>query len=328
MKLLEIRNEYYEKKITKKNFIKKIYKKYHHSLFEYSDLINQTDVKKIEITDSELSFIIKKHEVKICAPKDDHRSAPLECLNFGAYEKKELQYILQIIPKHGNFLDIGANIGWHSLIIAKHRKKLKIHAFEPIKKNYNLLLKNIKYNFLKNIKTYNFGFYNKNKKILFYTCKEEMGNSSIRQLSKKNSVIQKCNVKVLDDFINKKKIKVDFIKCDVEGAELFVFLGARKVLLEHKPIVFCEMLRKWCKMFKYHPNQIILLFDKFGYKCFYIDNLNNQKILGKKREIRDGRSFLKKLRLKEIKKITHRTKETNFLFIPKKKYLKIIKKFK
>lgn len=327
MKLLEIRNLFYKKKISKNNYIKKIYKEYHASLFEYSDLIKQTDIKKIQITDSELSFITKKNEVKIYAPRHDHRSAPLECLNFGAYENKELQAIIQIIPKHGNFLDIGANIGWHSLIVAKSCKKLKIHSFEPIKENYSFLLKNIRCNFLKNIKAYNFGFFNKNKKILFYTNPEGRGNSSIQNLSK-NTEFQKCNVKVLDDFINKKKIKVDFIKCDVEGAELFVFLGSKKVLLEHKPIVFCEMLRKWCKMFKYHPNQIILLFHKFGYKCFYIDNLNNKKILGKKRQIRDGRSFLKKLRLKEIKKITHRTKETNFLFIPKEKYRKIIKKFK
>jgi FkbM family methyltransferase len=328
MKLLEIKSQYYSKKIAKNNYIKKIYNEYHRSLFEYSDLIKQTDIKKIEITDSELSFIIKKYGVKICAPRHDHRSAPLECLNFGVYENKELQAVLQIIPKHGNFLDIGANIGWHSLIIAKCRKNLKIHSFEPIKKTYSLLLKNIKCNFLKNIKAYNFGFYNKNKRILFYTYPEGRGNSSIRNLSKKkNTELQKCNVKVLDDFINKKKIKVDFIKCDVEGAELFVFLGARKVLLEHKPIIFCEMLRKWCKKFKYHPNQIILLFDNFGYKCFYINNLNNQKILVAGRGGRGG-SFFKNLRLKEIKKITDTTKETNFLFIHKEKYRKIIKKFK
>jgi 16S rRNA G527 N7-methylase RsmG len=96
-----------------------------------------------------------------------------------------LQAILQIISKHGHFLDIGANIGWYSLIVAKSRKKLKIHSFEPIKKNYSFLLKNIRCNFLKNIKAYNFGFYNKNKKILFYTYAEGRGISSIKNLSKK-----------------------------------------------------------------------------------------------------------------------------------------------
>ena len=124
MKLLEIRNKYYEKKITKKKFIEKTYKKYHHSLFEYSDLINQTDLKKIEITDSEVSATSKTYGIKVFFPMHDHRSGPIECLNFSTYEEKEIQTILQIMPKKGNFLDIGANIGWHSLIVAKFNKKL------------------------------------------------------------------------------------------------------------------------------------------------------------------------------------------------------------
>lgn len=311
MKLLEIKKKYYKKQITKSVFIKKIYNKYHHSLFEYSDLIRKTDVKKIEITASELSLTSKKYGIRVFIPRQDHRSAPLECLNFGNYEKKELEALVQIVPKNGNFLDIGANIGWHSLIIAKLYKDLKVYSFEPIKKTYNFLLKNIKCNFLKNIKPYNFGFYNENKQISFYTYPEGSGNSSIRNLSQRRNVqLQKSKVKILDDFINDKKIKVDFIKCDVEGAELFVFLGAKKVLLEDKPLIFCEMLRKWCKKFEYNPNQIILLLKKFNYDCFYIFNFNN-----------------KNFRLKRIKKISYKTKQTNFFFIHKKKHHYLIKKY-
>jgi FkbM family methyltransferase len=321
MKLIEKKN-YYKKKLKKKNYIKTIYKNYHNTLFEYSDLIPHTDIKKIEITDQELSFFLRNHGVKIYIPRHDNRSAPLECLNFGTYEKKELQAILQIIPKNGNFLDIGANIGWYSLITAKLYKKLRVYSFEPIKKTYNFLLKNIACNFLKNIRAYNFGFYNKNKQIIFYTYKEGSGNSSIRNVSdRKNIELQKCKVKVLDDFISNYNIKVDFIKCDVEGAELFVLLGAKKTLIKYKPIILCEILRKWCKKFQYNPNEIILLLKKFGYKCYYIFNFNNSKILN------TSNKALNKLRLKEIKKITNKTKETNFIFIHKVKHKKIINKF-
>ena len=327
MKLIEIKKEYYNNKIEKKNYIQKIYKKYHSSLFEYSDLLRQTDINKIEITDRCLSAVSKAYGIKVFFPRYDQRSAPLESLNFGSYEEKELQVILQIIPKHGHFLDIGANIGWHSLIIAKFYKKLKVHSFEPIKKTYNCLLKNIKCNFLSNVKAYNFGFYDENKELKFYTYREGTGNSSIKNLSqRKNVKLEMATVKVLDDFINKKKIKVDFIKCDVEGAELFVFLGAKKVLLNNKPIVFCEMLRKWCKKFKYHPSQIILFFKSIGYKCFYISNLKKQKII----QGRWGgwrRMFCKNFKLKEIKIISNKTKETNFLFMHTAKHQKIIKKF-
>jgi FkbM family methyltransferase len=330
MKLLEIKSEYYNNKIVKKNYIKKIYKKYHSSLFEYSDLLRKTDINKIEITDKGLSAVSKAYGIKVFFPRHDLRSAPLESLNFGCYEEKELQVILQIIPKHGNFLDIGANIGWYSLIIAKFYKKLKVHSFEPIKKTYDFLLKNIKCNFLSNVKVYNFGFYNKNKKITFYTYPEGTGNSSIQNLSQSKSIqVAKCNVKVLDDFISKKKIKVDFIKCDVEGAELFVFLGAKKVLLNNKPIVLCEMLRKWSKKFRYHPNDIILLFKRFNYRCFYISslsNINSLKKWGGGVQKQKGFTY-KKFKLNEIKKINDKTKQTNFLFFHNVKHLKIIENF-
>jgi hypothetical protein len=63
-------------------------------------------------------------------------------------------------------------------------------------------------------------------------------------------------------FVAKNNAKVDFIKCDVEGAELFVYQGAKATLMQQKPIVFTEMLRKWAAKFDYHPNDIIALFDE------------------------------------------------------------------
>ena len=65
--------------------------------------------------------------------------------------------------KISNILDIGANNGIYSIYYAKKYKNSKIFSFEPVKKNYILLKKNIHLNKIKNIKTYNFGFFNKNK---------------------------------------------------------------------------------------------------------------------------------------------------------------------
>jgi FkbM family methyltransferase len=331
MNLIELKNLFFKKKINKADYIKKIYNKYHDTLFKYSDLIIKTDIQKIEITSSNVKMTSKKFGVNMILPKHDHRSAPLECINFNSCEENELEVIMEMLPKRGNFIDIGANIGWHSLIIAKKFKKIKVYAFEPIKKTYNSLIQNIKLNSIKNINPYNFGFFNESKKISFYTYKEGSVNSSIQNLSQRSSVIlQRAHVKIFDNFIYKNKIKVDFIKCDVEGAELFVFLGARKVLLNDKPIVFCEMLRKWCKKFKYHPNEIILLFKEYGYECFKFSNIIVKKSLNVKvKSINASNQTLnsKKFRLIKISKINNTTKETNFLFIHKVKDSKIIKRY-
>ena len=316
--LNDIKKEYLKKKINKASYVKKIYQKKHSALFEYSRFINKTDIKSIKITDSNVSVITRAYGIDFFFQEFDQRSNILDTLNFNNYEKKELDAILQIIPKCKNFFDIGANIGWYSLIVAKYFKKIKVYAFEPIKETYGFLRKNINKNSLKNIKSYNFGFYSENKNILFSKDKNKMVNTSIRSLnSNKNLKLEKCKVITLDNFVFKNKIRVDFIKCDIEGAELFAFLGAKKTLLKFKPIVFCEMLRKWCAKFRYSPNDIILLFHRLGYGCFCILK-SKKKFSNKKNQFRQTiikSNILQKFHLKEIKKIDKNTHETNIFFI-------------
>jgi hypothetical protein len=64
----------------------------------------------------------------------------------------------------------------------------------------------------------------------------------------------------LDDF-TKTKPAPDFLKCDVEGAEVAVFRGARRLLKEKRPGIICEMHSE--------ENRRILLeeFSRFGYTC-------------------------------------------------------------
>ena len=64
---------------------------------------------------------------------------------------------------------------------------------------------------------------------------------------------------------------VDFIKCDVEGAELLVFKGGLNTIKRDKPIIFSEILRKWSAMFNYDPNEIFDLFKSEGYLAFTVN---------------------------------------------------------
>jgi molybdopterin-guanine dinucleotide biosynthesis protein A len=102
-----------------------------------------------------------------------------------------------------------------------------------------------------------------------------------------------CHVERLDDFVSANNLHVNFIKCDIEGAELFAFKGAMETLQRDKPIVFTEMLRKWAAKFNYHPNEIIALFSSLGYRCFYAEGST----------------------LKEITEMTDEAVETNFFFL-------------
>jgi len=232
--------------------------------------------------------------------KNDQRITPIEILNFNYYENNESKIIYKLIDENFTIFDIGANFGWYSINFSNINKGIRTYAFEPIPNTYKKLVENIKLNDLKNIETFNFGLYNKNTDLTFYYYPQESGNaSSVNLKPEKNSQEFKCKVIILDDFIKKNKINsLDFIKCDVEGAEIFVFEGGKKSIELYKPIIFTEMLRKWSAKFGYHPNKIIDFFEEKGYGCF-VSNVTG---------------------LTEITEITEETIETNFFFLHEEKH--------
>ena len=164
---------------------------------------------------------------------------------------------------------------------------------------------NIRLNDASNLQAYNLGLSDQTGEQVFYFRPEESVSASIADLNedkKARKVV--CKIVRLDDFVSKKKLKVDFIKCDVEGAEILVFKGAIETISKNKPIIFAEMLRKWSAKFAYHPNEIIKLLKNIDYDCF---------------TIKDGS-------LKKLLKITASTVETNFFFLHTKKHESKIRK--
>ncbi len=268
MTLKEIQSRFREGKISKPEYIDQMHG-VHGQLFDYVTFIKDTDIAKIEITDSGVEMTSRETGVKIVCDKDDKRIVPIEILNFGYYEKKDSDMIHRLVNNGDHILDIGANIGWYSINLAKKNPQCQILAFEPIPKTYAYLQKNIGLNSVANIKTYNHGFSSETKELTFYYYPSGSGNASSAKLADAEGLQEiKCQVMPLDDFMKLHEMGSDFIKCDVEGAELFVFQGGVETLKKYKPIVFTEMLRKWSAKFNYHPNEIIKLFSGFGYRCF------------------------------------------------------------
>ncbi len=268
MNLKEIQAKFSANKISKPEYIDQMHE-VHSLLFDYAEFIKSTDIAKIEITDNSVEMTSREAGIKIICDKDDKRIVPIEMLNFQYYEKKDSDMIFRLVTDGERILDIGANIGWYSINLAKRYPNCEIKAFEPIPKTYAYLEKNIGLNSVPNIKIYNHGFSNEAKELTFYYYPSGSGNASSAKLANVEGMQEiKCKVFPLDDFMEQHEFAVDFIKCDVEGAELFVFQGGEETLKKYKPIVFTEMLRKWAAKFNYHPNEIIELFTSIGYRCF------------------------------------------------------------
>ena len=196
---------------------------------------------------------------------------PLEILNFRHYEQLDSAMIFALVRDGDIVLDIGGNIGYYSIALAKMRNAT-IHAFEPIESTYKQFIANAYYNGVQDrMRINNFGLFDKSGELTFYVYKQDFGNASaaIMHEEKDNEKIV-CKVERLDEYVKAQGVeRIDFIKLDVEGAEIFALRGGLKSIEQHKPILFVEMLRKWAAKYGYHPNEIIAMLEGLGYECYY-----------------------------------------------------------
>jgi FkbM family methyltransferase len=256
-------------KIDKPTFIKTMYETHHAALFDYASYIGRTNVKKIEIEDGRVIMTSRDHGIRIACTPGDYRVSPIETLNFFDYEKDESTMMENLVADGDNFFDIGANIGWYSINIAALRRAAKVYCFEPIPKTYQQLQLNLSLNSVPNVVSHNFGLSNEISEFTFYYYPEGSGNASSVNLTGRTDIeTVQCKVRTLDDYTAETGATVDFIKCDVEGAELLVFQGGADTIARDKPIVFSEILRKWSAKFHYNPNEIFDFFRLQGYQAY------------------------------------------------------------
>ena len=98
----------------------------------------------------------------------------------GNYEKKQIEYLVENIKKNkvNFFIDIGAHMGFYSMIISKITRQ--VFSFEPIKENFDQLIKNRDLNNFLNIKTFNFALSNLEREVeMWVPDKNKTGGYSI-----------------------------------------------------------------------------------------------------------------------------------------------------
>ena len=272
MSIFETKRLYIDGKLPKQNFIDEMHSN-HLILNEYAEYIKSTEIERIVIERGKV-YMTTDEDIVLRCNFADKGNLPLANLSFGEYEKSERVCAMGLIENGDVVFDIGANYGWYSLNIAKRYADTKIYAFEPIKYTFDILSENVKINGFKNINIFNSGIGKENTIAEFNFNRDHSGATSMVNLLDRSDVEKiKCPIRTLDSFVREEKVdRVDFIKCDVEGAEFFVLQGGKNVLERHRPKLFVEMLRKWSAKFGYHPNDIIRFMKDLGYFCFEISN--------------------------------------------------------
>ncbi len=162
---------------------------------------------------------------------------------YGAYEKGNLFLYRDIVSSIAApvFLDIGANIGHHSLFMSTCC--MQVHSFEPyIGVSYKLEQK-ILSNKIQNITIHPVGLGDKNEELPYYApLGNNTGTGSF--ISSHNSNNQEYGVlKIVnaDEYISNLHLtKIDLIKIDVEGYEKNVLAGLQHIIEKYRPNLIME----------------------------------------------------------------------------------------
>jgi FkbM family methyltransferase len=146
----------------------------------------------------------------------------------GYYDYDLTKLIIETAKNGGVFVDVGANIGYFSLLFASQNKNCSVFSFEPSLKNLDLIKHNITANGLgEQITIYPYAAGNQNAELYFENGPNEQ--TGWGHISEKKTA-QKVKVVRLDDILDSQIQKIDLLKIDVEGFDIQVILGATELM--------------------------------------------------------------------------------------------------
>ena len=197
-------------------------------------------------------------------------------------EKLTTQVFKQVVKEGYTVVDIGANIGYFTLLAARLvGEDGKVYAFEPEPRNYDIVLKNIALNGYENVVPVQKAVSNVGGTVRLYLSSKDIGAHTIRQHHDKEQFDEKESgefVEVesvtLDVFFENKKHSLDVIKMDCEGSEMAVLLGMDRIIRDNKNLkMFIEFYPSAIKEMGYSPKEFIGKLLDYGFSITAIDEL-------------------------------------------------------
>ncbi|MFA4826981.1 MAG: FkbM family methyltransferase [Candidatus Shapirobacteria bacterium] len=175
------------------------------------------------------------------------------------YEPYLTKLILENIDINSMAVDVGANIGYYTVLLANKIKN--VWAVEPEEKTFEILTKNCEE--LKNVNLIKAAAGSKDGVTELEVSKENYGNHRIISNFKfQISKTEKVKIKKLGSLV---KEQVDLMKIDVQGWESEVIKGAKELIKKYKPTIFFELSKKE----NYDKDKKMWIFLKNIYKNIY-----------------------------------------------------------
>lgn len=189
---------------------------------------------------------------------------------FGVHEPLTTKMVKKEVSKGDIVIDIGANIGYYTLIFASLvGENGKVFAFEPDPANFTILKKNIEINGYKNVVLVEKAVSNETNKLKLYL--HNSAENTIINMNNDYPYIEIDAVR-LDDYFIENNLCINFIKMDIEGAEGKALQGMTNLLKKNSGIkVITEFRPLGLKQSGISPEEFLKLLLGFGFELYEIN---------------------------------------------------------
>ncbi|NRB43002.1 MAG: FkbM family methyltransferase [Pseudomonadales bacterium] len=221
---------------------------------------------------------------------DKHVSAALQ--KTGIWEAYESELIQQLLFTGATFIDVGANIGYYSMLSSRLvGESGQVVAFEPEQRNFSLLQKNIALLQYGNVTAVNAGLADEDSEAEIYLSDDNFGDHQIYDGGKARQK-QTIKLRAGSDYLAQLPAdisRIDVLKIDTQGAEMKVMTGLKDVIFNSLPDlnIIIEFWPYGLRQAQDHGNQLLDFLLSLNLPMAIIDHINHGLIPCQESDLRD-----------------------------------------
>ncbi len=191
----------------------------------------------------------------------------------GTFEEKETEYVKSVVRPGWVCFDVGACFGWYTVLLSRSvGVGGRVYAFEPVKSNFECLRENVVLNGGDNVALSDVALGDQAGRITLYLPSGGVSASIRPHGSATKCEVMEATVTTLDEYVARTNLeRLNFIKADVEGAELLLLKGGMKTLKRFRPGLMLEIQAHSTRLFGYEPAAVFTLLAGLGYQAHYIE---------------------------------------------------------
>ena len=227
----------------------------------------------------QLTGAVQVQGLSLCLDPGDSMITQI-ILHDGTYEKAQTALLSGFLHPGDTFIDVGANIGWYSLIASRIvGTEGRVVAFEPAPASFELLRRNAVLNHCTNTILEPRALSDKAGELALHLGATNKGHNSILETSETRESVTVPAVE-LDDYLRNHEGPIALIKIDTEGAEGFVLAGMEQTLRKHpETLIIMEFYPTLIRQAGFDPAGLLARFHEKGYEIKAIDEITGQPVI-------------------------------------------------